>query len=265
MRSTPPEIATTETVTTVVAVDMTGMESDTDLALVIENNTPAGTLRRLDVLSDLTDRPTDAPLAAVADAYARGLASITGDHPVHIAGLCSASLLTLAIADGLERQQVIPDSVILVNPRRPEIDRASEAFDRARSRLHRGAQPPNVSVPWGEGIHRAIPAVRRILTDETRRQMAATQLSDDDLDSLVGDLVGRQVAWIWLLLASHEAEPPVVTAPVIHVSSLKEADAPPLHLGVVTARRVQGEIPAEVLGHQNTGALFRELGVRAAG
>ena len=158
-----------------------------------------------------------------------------------------------------------PDSVILINPRRPEIDRASESFDRARSRLHRGAQPPSRSVPWHEGSHRAVPVVRGILTEETRQQLTAAQMSDAELDSFVGELVGRQVAWIWLLLASQEAEPPVVTVPVRHVSSIKEADAVPIHVGGAPTRHVHGEIPADVLGHERTAALFRVVGGRGAG
>src|ERR1700735_4037513 len=179
---------------TIITVDMTGMESRIDLGLVIERNTPLGTMQRIDVLSDLADRPTNAPLTAVADAYADGIAAALAsapDGPVHLTGLCSAALLTPAIAESLESCRVPLESVGLLIPRRPAANRARKAFHRARTRLRgRGSPPECPAVPWDEGRERAISAVRRILTEEGRSEMAAAHLPEEQLQDLLSELVG---------------------------------------------------------------------------
>jgi hypothetical protein len=253
---------------TIIAVDMTGMESRIDLALVIERNTPSGTVQRIDVLSDLADRPTNAPLTAVADAYADGIAAAMAtapDGPLHLTGLCSAALLTLAIAESLESYRVPLESVVLINPRRPSADRAREAFHRARARLRgRNSPPGDPPVPWEDGREQAISAVRRILTEEGRSEMAAAQFPEEQLENLLSELVGRQVAWIWLLLASHEVKVPSVSARVHHIASVQEAGMPVLHAGPAPTLCLHGEIRQGVLGHEQTGAFFRSLAAGAA-
>lgn len=264
-----PGAARRNSAATIIAVDMTGMESHIDLALVIEHNTPPGTMQRIDVLSDLADRPTDAPLTDVADAYADGIAAALAgaqDRPVHLTALCSASLLTLAIAERLENYRVPLGSVVLINPLRPDAGRAREAFNRARHRLRgRGGPQDCPTVPWDGGRDQAISAVRRILTAEGRSRMAAAQLPEEQMKELLTELVGRQVAWIWLLLASHEAKAPSVRACVHHIASVNEAGLPVLHVGRAPALRLHGEARRGVLGHERTGALFRSLATGTAG